>query len=141
MTRNDHDIFLMIKLEWKFALMFCKYLMILNWLFISICSIFTSLICIAWIRMHVVIDSIIRRMISDFFCNEFLIFSNSICIFKSSLFSRIIFRIFFICNLFMIFLMIMIFRIFRSTSSIIKIVNFRTCFVVLKLIDLFATTI
>jgi hypothetical protein len=89
--------------------------------------------------MRIVINSIIRRMISDFFCRKFLIFSNFVCILKSSLFSRIIFRIFFIYNLFIRFLMIMIFKIFRSTSSTIKIVNSRICFVVLKLIDLFAT--
>ncbi len=89
--------------------------------------------------MRIVIDSIIRRMISDFFCKEFLIFSNFVCIFKSSLFNRVILRILFIYNLFIIFLMIMIFRIFRSTLSSIKIVNSRICFVVLKLIDLFAT--
>jgi hypothetical protein len=85
-------------------------------------------------------DSIIRRMISDFFCREFLIFSDFVCILRSSLFNQIILRIFFICSLFIIFLMIMIFRTSRSTSSTIKIVNFRACFVVLRLIDLSATT-
>jgi hypothetical protein len=88
--------------------------------------------------MHIVIDSIIRRMISDFFRKMFLTFSNFVCILRSSLFNQIISRIFFICNLFIIFLMIMIFRIFRSISLTIKIVNSQTCFVVLKLINLFA---
>jgi hypothetical protein len=74
-----------------------------------------------------------------FFLQRIFNFSDFVCIFRSSLFSRIILRIFFIYNLFIIFLMIMIFRIFRSTSSTIKIVNSRTCFVVLKLIDLSAT--
>ncbi len=89
--------------------------------------------------MRIVIDSIIRRMISDFFCKEFLIFSDFVCIIRSSLFNRVILRILFICSLFIIFLMIMIFKIFRSTSSTIKIVNSRACFVVLRLIDLSAT--
>ncbi len=88
--------------------------------------------------MRVIIDSIIRCMISNFFYNEFLIFSNFVCIFRSLLFNRVIFRIFFICNLFMIFMMIIIFKIFRSTSSTIRIVNSRVCFVVLRLIELFA---
>jgi hypothetical protein len=56
-----------------------------------------------------------------------------IVIVQSSYFSN-----FFICNVFIIFLMIMIFKIFRSTLSTIKIVNSRTCFIVLRLIDLFA---
>ncbi len=100
------------------------------------CSIFTSLILIAKIRVLIVIDLIIFCMIFDFFCKVFFILFDFVCIFNSSLFSRIMFQIFFACNFFIIFLIIMFLKISRSSSLMIRTMSSRVCFVIFELIAL-----
>ncbi len=135
MTRDDHDIFLMTKSECKLALIFCRYLMTSNWLIVSTCSTFTSLTRIAYVWTRIVVDSIILRIVSDFFCRTFLLCSKFVWIRRSSFSSWIIFRTSFALIFFMMFLISTVFKASFFASSTIKIVNSLVCFVVFELID------